>query len=277
MCHAMGAHVSIAAVVGRDQPGDKICALLRGVIGLDSAWVRLDSSRPTTTKTRLVGIASGRHRQQVARIDNESVAPFVGNGTAGISGQYDAVIVSDYAKGFCTPETLSGLQRFGPVIVDPPKTDGWRKKYVGVGGCFVPNRSEAGGPQSIEQARAVASEIRETLTAEAVVIKLDIDGCVLATRDCATPMPTVARHVVDVCGAGDQFVATLGVARARGMSWSDACRLANKAAGLQCGRFGCEPIPGDEIWESFSPTDASTGYTRDTSPCSEKPALRAIR
>lgn len=277
MCHALGAHVSIAGVVGCDQPGEKVCDLLRGVIGLDSAWVSLDSSRPTTTKTRIIGIASGRHRQQVARIDNESVAPFIGSGTAGVSGLYDCVIVSDYAKGFCTPETLSGLQRFGPVIVDPPNTTDWRRKYVGVGACFVPNRSEAGNTQSTEQARAVAAEIRETLTAEAVVVKLDADGCVLATKESAVAMPTVSRQVIDVCGAGDQFVSVLAFARANGLTWVDACQFANVAAGLQCARFGCDPVYWDELWESCSQMDALTDSMRGTSPSSGKPVLRAIR
>lgn len=271
MCRALGADVTIASVLGDDEPGERVAAMLHGH-GIESL-ARHDYRRVTTTKTRIVGIAQGRHFQQLQRIDHETPVPFDGD-LPGISGRYDCVIVSDYDKGFCIPQTILGLQRFGPVIVDPPKKGNWRKKYVGMAGCFVPNRAESGGPQTIEDARRFAAEMQETLTAQAVVVKLDADGCVLATRESSLAMPTVAREVIDVCGAGDQFVATLGVSRARGMSWDESCQLANKAAGLQCGRFGCDPIPGDDIWEPSGQTAVSTDSITGISHSSRKPVLK---
>lgn len=283
MCRALGAEVWINSAITQDSSGSQVLRLLdeSGINSNDLLQFELD--RPTTTKTRLIGIASGKHRQQLQRIDREkthAINPdhfrlknldrIVRDG-----GRFDCVVVSDYDKGFCTPETISGLQRFGPVIVDPPKSGNWRAKYVGMAGCFVPNRAEAGNPQTIDEARCVASEMQETLTAQAVIVKLDADGCVLATKEGQQSIPTQVQEIIDVCGAGDQFIATLAVARAEGRSWLEACEMANHAAGLQCQRFGCDPIERSAL-ESSSQTDVSTRSISATSPCSAKPGHKAI-
>jgi rfaE bifunctional protein kinase chain/domain len=253
MAAALGAEVALAAVVGDDAAGDRVFTLLEGA-GVDARLVSATAGRPTTTKERIVAVASGRQRQQVVRIDRESADPLpdelaarLGRDVRRLAGEcdWDVVLVSDYAKGVCTPSLMAAVAGLGlPLLVDPPRQGSWGQ-YRGAA-CLVPNRVEAGLVEA-DEAWTAAPLLRRQYQLEAAVIKVDEAGAVLADAEGVRRFPARAGSICDVTGAGDQFLAVLGCVRARGGSWGEAVEWANRAAGLQCGRQGCVPITQAEL------------------------------
>lgn len=253
MCAALGARVILIGVLGQDSSGIAV----RTIVGSASVHLQaaIDPFRPTTTKERICGVSGGRHRQQLGRLDAECTDCISGDTetlicdtiTDQLAALPDVIIVSDYGKGVCTEEVISRVRTSGlPVIVDPPKNSNWISDYFGVT-CVVPNRYESDG--------CTASQLRPHVYADAVIVKLDEDGCDVAVRDPASnadisitaKIPSRARAVHDVTSAGDQFIATLACARAAGMDWIAAAELANQAAGLQVERHGCQPVTAQEL------------------------------
>lgn len=239
MCAALGANVCLISVTGPDADSNRLNYLLEQANA--GPYLIGEPGRVTTVKERICGVASGRHRQQLARIDSETTHPICADLSARIAGMIcdmtghvDLIIVADYDKGIMTPQVAQACIAAGPCIVDPPRNNGWHK-YRGAA-CLVPNRQEANGSTPLD----LVTEYQ----LQAAVVKLDQDGCRL--QDDQLPMVRAihanARAVHDVTGAGDQFIATLGCARAVGAGWFDAAQLANKAAGLQVERHGCIPI-----------------------------------
>jgi rfaE bifunctional protein kinase chain/domain len=246
MCAALGAQTDVLGVIGADQPGERVCEILAD-LGV-TCRVVVDPSRPTTVKERICGVASGRHRQQLVRMDTESTSPLDTDLSARLAGTisdaalsvaFDVIIIADYAKGVCTDRIVQACRDTGiPVFVDPPQGVDW-PKYYGVE-CVVPNREEAVGKS--------ARDLCRQLQSQAAVVKLDHDGCELACRRWrGETFPARTRAVHDVTGAGDQFMATLACARAVGLDWPIATELANAAAGLQVERHGCVPVRLHEI------------------------------
>jgi D-beta-D-heptose 7-phosphate kinase/D-beta-D-heptose 1-phosphate adenosyltransferase len=248
MCAALGAHVTLCGLIGEDPAGEKVLELLaRSDV---SEQLVCSKARPTTAKERLCGVASGRHRQQLLRTDIEDVTPLQLDLQAELIERIqdslrrvpDIILVSDYAKGVCSPKSIEVLQsEMDRVIVDPPKdffvAGDDRYCYAS---CLVPNRHEAGGHS--------ATTLAARFHTDAAIVKLDEEGCDLAFSDWRgggtqeLHITSRARSVYDVTGAGDQFLAVLGCARATGAGWEDATELANFAAGLQVERHGCVPV-----------------------------------
>jgi D-beta-D-heptose 7-phosphate kinase/D-beta-D-heptose 1-phosphate adenosyltransferase len=263
MCSALGASVGLIGVTGKDTEGELLDKLLTAA-DVTSLLV-IDPDRPTTVKERICGVASGRHRQQLARLDRESTKPIpesladclvaMVNGKNDDPINWDAIIVSDYAKGVCTDAVVQACRDSGvPVYVDPLRPSGgnrdW-KKYAGAT-CIVPNRQEAGC--------WYARGLWDQLQLDAAIIKQDSDGCILSTRneDRYHTIRAKLRQVHDVTGAGDQFIATLAVCRSAGLDWLDAATVANSAAGLQVERHGCEPVQWDQIQHDLQHSEPCT-------------------
>ena len=171
----------------------------------------------------------------------------------------DVVCIEDYNKGVCTPRVcqavIAAAKKAGtPVFVDPAKIADY-SKYRGAS-AITPNRQEAelaagmktDGDASITHNSKVAKTLLDQLDLEAAVLTLDRHGALLLTRD-ASPLsiPTQAREVYDVTGAGDMFLAGLAAARANAIDWHDAVRFANAAAGLEVEVFGVQPIPLERV------------------------------
>ncbi len=247
MCAALGASTTLIGVTGNDRDGQRLVSLL-DVLGV-AYYPVADDSRPTTVKERICGVASGRHRQQLARIDCESTAPLCDDLSRSLVEMidridavdcYDVILIADYAKGVMTHDIVRACIRTGiPCIVDPPADRNWNK-FSGAS-CIVPNRQEAGC--------WYARGLWDQLNLDAAIVKQDRDGCILNTReeDHYHIIPAQARAIHDVTGAGDQFISVLGCARGAGASWFDAARLANTAAGLQVERHGCVPVSIDQL------------------------------
>lgn len=262
---------------------DDAARLLRDSLtasGVRCGALIVDGSRPTTVKQNLIGMAQGRHPQKMFRVDFESREPLSRATEDALLEAFgrelaaaDVVCIEDYAKGVCTPRVCQGVieaaRRAGkPVFVDPAKLDDY-SKYAGAT-AITPNRTEAefaagmvprGDPEPGHN-EAVARTLRDRHGFQAVILTLDKQGALLlggedlaggdggrsgGGLDQAVTIPTVAREVYDVTGAGDMFLAGLAAARANGMSWLDAVHFANAGAGLEVEVFGVQPIPLERI------------------------------
>lgn len=248
---ALGARVEVLGLVGDDHPG----SLLRqemARLGVDAAGLFAEPQRRTSRKTRVMG-----NSQQMVRIDRESRSP-AGPEFIKAAGEFlqermshlAAIVVSDYAKGALTPQLLQDLISRGraqglPVVVDPKGPD-----YSGYAGATVvtPNRKEAELAAGQSLARwddlvNAGTRLRRLLSLDHLLITLGADGMLLFPRQGPEiHLPTQAREVFDVSGAGDTVAAVMALGLA---SWQDprlAAALANLAAGVVVGKVGTAPI-----------------------------------
>lgn len=258
---ALHASVEGFGVTGADDYcGRLLESLVRERVG--ASGLIADPSRPTTVKQNLIGLAQARHPQKMFRVDYESREPLSGKVVDHLLDAFtkalpkaDVVCLEDYDKGVCTEEVcrevIARSRKAGkPVLVDPARIESYRK-YRGAT-VITPNRTEAetatgdktdASADPTHNARLAAQLLGE-LELEAVVLTLDKHGALLLERG-GEPLaiPTLARQVYDVTGAGDMFLAGLAAARANKADWPDAVRFANAAAGLEVEVFGVQPIP----------------------------------
>ncbi len=253
---AMEAEVAIVGVFGDDGLGRHGRSLFEG-IGVEVGGCVVDPDRPTTVKTRLV---SGV--QQMLRVDWERAHPCSGAvesslvaGALERVGQSDAVILSDYGKGVLTPTVLRAVidacKAAGvPVLVDPKGSD--YARYAGAT-LLTPNRKEAEQAlgrrfASLDDVPQGALELKQVAQLEKSVITLGADGIYFADSDGSTGrVPTQARAVFDVTGAGDTVISHLALALAAGWSLAEAVLLANNAAGIVVGRRGAASVTRSEV------------------------------
>ena len=255
---AMGGRAILVGCVGIDAAADQ----LRGVLeaeGVSAEHLIATAAIPTSAKTRLLAT-----HQQIARFDEEQTLTdaaasqqLIAHAQAAVAGA-DLVILSDYAKGVCDQALCRAViaaarKRNVPVIVDPKGAD--FSKYSGAS-ILTPNRSEAAIVTGIaihgpDDAIHAAEAIRARFAIDAVVVTLGEQGMVLVSAAGASVIPTQAKRVFDVTGAGDTVVAALAVATCLGSSRADACYLANAAAGLKVAQIGTVRISWSEILESI--------------------------
>lgn len=261
---AMRAKVHAVGVVGRDAHADTLRAALRED-GIHVAGLVADADRPTTVKHNFIGLAQHRHPQKMFRVDDESRAPIPPAVEAKIIARVekviakaDALCLEDYNKGVLTAGLCAKLIRLAkkhgvPVLVDPAAIADY-SKYRGAT-CITPNRTEAelatgaridsGDPAVLGR---LAKRLRSELELDTVLLTLDRHGVLLLEPGRPpTLVPTRAREVYDVTGAGDMVLAALSAARGNGADWRTAVELANVAAGLEVERFGVVPIGLDEL------------------------------
>lgn len=252
---ALGAGTSLVGVVGDDASGERVRALL-GDAGVNDDCL-VDRSRPTTTKTRVV--AAG---QQIARLDHEAThcldAHLCGELSERAASRVlecDAVIISDYRKGSVMPAVATAVLRAAasrgiPVVVDTKATD-WAV-FAGAT-VFTPNHHEAAAASGVvidgDQAcdRAGQEMIRRS-PGSAVLITRGPNGMSLYEPDGSSiHLPSLAREVFDVTGAGDAVVSTLAVWLAAGSDLVVACRAANAAAGIVVAKRGTATVSAEEL------------------------------
>ncbi|HYH85193.1 MAG TPA: D-glycero-beta-D-manno-heptose-7-phosphate kinase [Pyrinomonadaceae bacterium] len=259
---ALGARASVVGVVGSDRAGERVRAELRdvGALSVDESLI-VDVSRPTTLKTRIIA-----HSQPVVRADRERRTPVDGlveervvETLRKLLRGADALVVSDYDKGAVTPgalgEILSAAEVAGvPVLVDPKirNFNSYRPATL-----VTPNHQEAMRLTNTEDdddagmARA-ARAILENLGCRSVLITRGERGMMLL-EEAGEPVfvPTAAREVYDVTGAGDTVIATLAASLAASASLVEAAMLANHAAGIVVGKLGTATATVDELLASF--------------------------
>jgi D-beta-D-heptose 7-phosphate kinase/D-beta-D-heptose 1-phosphate adenosyltransferase len=250
---ALGASVSVLGVIGEDEAGSRLVEYFRGR-GVNVSGVCVDVERQTTQKCRVIA-----ERQQVVRFDRETSGPLSYATESRLLASLDeelakadAVILSDYGKGVINPRVLaraiaSARRRGLPITVDP-KPEHFRL-YKGVT-CVTPNTSEAwacmrrdakAGSDAID---TLGKDILKVLRSRSVLITRGPDGMSLfehqesRRRPRITHIPTQAREVFDVSGAGDTVISTLTLALAAGAPLRRAAALANHAAGIVVAKLG---------------------------------------
>jgi len=247
---ALGAKVDLLAVVGDDDGGRALEALLAAE-GIASSLQR-DASVTTTVKLRVIG-----RQQQLLRIDFETV-PGPQALQAKLAefdrrlGDCDVVILSDYGKGgLAHVSQMIGMARAAgkPVLVDPKGDD--YARYRGAT-LLTPNRSEfrevAGRWGSEAELEAKAQALRQELDLEALLVTRSEEGMTLFRTSGAFHVPTVAQEVFDVSGAGDTVIATLGVMLAAGLDLEASVRWANRAGGIVVGKLGTAVVHPAELF-----------------------------
>ena len=259
----LGTRVSVCSVVGDDGNG---WALLTecGRHGIAVDAIFRDPTRCTSRKTRVVA-----SHQQIVRIDRESREPLACETEAQVcdwimarAGGFDVILVSDYLKGVLTPRVLKTLITAAhgagiPVLVDPKGTD--FSRYRGAT-LLTPNRKEAEAASGIAIADAATLEqaaavVMEQADLDYLLITRSEEGMSLFARSADTVhIPTVAREVFDVSGAGDTVLASLAVGMAAGLGIAEAACLANVAAGIAVGKLGTSTVTPEEIIAAVSQT-----------------------
>lgn len=254
--------VTMAGVTGTDMDG----AVVRDALvekGIDCTAIVADASRPTTVKQRFMGRAQQRHPHQILRVDREVNTPLdqitmdtLLNIILPMIPEHQAILVSDYAKGVCTPQILATVleeaKRVGvPVIVDP--CPGREYQIYSGATAITPNRLETSRAvgfevKSKDDAFRAGKKLCHDLNLEYVFVTLDSDGIALIQSDGTTELlPTRKREVYDITGAGDMVLATIGVGSAAGIAPADLARLANVAGGLEVEQIGVVTISREEM------------------------------
>jgi rfaE bifunctional protein kinase chain/domain len=251
---AIGAQARLVSPLGDDPRGDT----LRGELAqsqLSDAWLVTVPERPTTSKTRVV--ARG---QQIVRIDEEVDDPVPDPAAEQLLGALeraladaDALLIEDYNKGALTAavieRTMTAARHRGvPIVVDPKFRHFFAYRGATV---FKPNRRE------LEQAMGAALDLAhpdalpatlDRVGVDNLLLTLGADGMVLVTKDRQlTQIPTMAREVYDVSGAGDTVTAWVGTALAAGASAREAAHLATYAAGIEVAKAGVTTVSPAEV------------------------------
>ena len=256
----LGNEVIVAGVIGDDQEGHQLTRAMTSS-GIETQ-VLVDQSRPTTLKERFVVRRVGQteplmriDRESVARIPQEIEARMRESLTAAIPG-IDGIVLSDYAKGVCTPKLVQDVIEMAqqaqiPVVVDPARRTSL-SRFAGAD-VITPNRHEAEaatgiGIETPEDAALAGLRLCASAGVRACIVTLDADGAMVATKNGETRhFPTGLRQVVDATGAGDAFAATLLQAIVCGRTLDESIPLANYVAGHQTEQFGTAPLAREDL------------------------------
>jgi D-beta-D-heptose 7-phosphate kinase/D-beta-D-heptose 1-phosphate adenosyltransferase len=257
---ALGGKADLCGIIGSDEGGRRLLQQL-GTRRGGRGGVIIDADRPTTRKTRVIA-----HNQQMVRFDVERrtemkvglqrrIVRYVESRLREVS----CVVVSDYAKGVVTAPLMTELVRLTtirriPLVVDP-KVEHF-SYYKGVT-LVTPNHLEAThaagvhGDDDLSISQA-GETIRQRLGCQSVLVTRGERGMSLFETDGTSfHIPTVARQVYDVTGAGDTVIATLALALATGASMRDGAVLANHAAGIVVGMVGTATVSGTQLTEAI--------------------------
>ncbi len=267
------------SVVGDDSDGHVILEMVNK-LGMPCDLIPCVAGRLTTLKERFLGRTQSRHPQQMIRVDQECIEPIdqetesiLLEGARRELAHVDLVLISDYAKGVCTPDLLSGLiseaRRAGvKVVIDPGRQADYRF-YAGAT-CVTPNRAEAGMAlgctiRTCQEGLTAARGLVEAWGFEAAAVTLDRDGIAWADASGqARVFPVRARQVYDITGAGDAVLAAMGLAMALGADWPAVIQLANLAGGLEVERLGVAPISRRDLLAELD-TDGQSGSSKTIS------------
>ena len=255
---SLGGQALLCGVIGNDAMGRELVHMLEKMNSPSHGLV-VEDRRPTTIKTRVVA-----HSQQVVRVDREESEPVTEASIERIittvkeqNGSIDAIVVSDYGKGVVTRSLMDGLRSLGQdgqsiLAVDPTVRNLALYKDVTL---ITPNNYEAQRMSGIQieddqSIRRAGAHLLEELGCQTVLITQGDKGMTLIEGNGeTTQIPTVARKVFDVSGAGDTVIATFTLALAAGLTPSEAALLSNLAAGIVVGEVGTAAVAASRLKE----------------------------
>ncbi len=260
---ALGAGCDLVAVIGEDMPGQTLREHLTEA-GMQARSL-VTVSRPTTTKTRVMA-----RSQQLVRFDEEDDADLSVTDVARVLAAIEqalpdatALVFEDYNKGVLVPAVIEGAIEMArtrqlPIVVDPKFRNFFAYRGATV---FKPNRRELesalGAAVDLDSPAALPETFRR-LGVEHLLLTLGERGMALVSADGAVHrVPTTAREVYDVVGAGDTVTAYLATMLAAGATALEAAVIANYAAGVEVGKLGAATVTADEVLEAFELHQAS--------------------
>ncbi len=260
---SLGGKVVLSGMIGGDERGRRILSLLEER-GVETGGVLVDPRRPTTVKTRIIA-----HSQQVVRFDRENPAP-LSQGYADTMASYvcemipatDTVVIADYGKGVVTAELVRVVTEIAKkenklVALDPKISRFHLYRDVTV---VTPNSQEASLASGIEvvdenSLKEAGKKLLDQFNCEAVLVTRGEDGMALFQREKeAILVPTTAREVFDVTGAGDTVIGVMGLTLAVGASFSEAALISNFAAGIVVGKIGTAVLTLEELRTAIKET-----------------------
>jgi len=253
---ALGGNARLVGAVGKDAAGRQLVKILKAH-GVDTSGIALVPGRPTTEKVRIIA-----HTQQVVRVDRETKEPLPPSASREILKRArramagsQAVILEDYNKGVLSPPVIHGAlatsKRLGILSTVDPK---FQNFFHYRGATLVkPNWKEALealGLEAVgrEHTDFVGRRLVKRLACRAALVTRGEKGMTLFEKGkVERTIPTMAREVYDVSGAGDTVIATLTLALASGAGFLEACALANYAAGIEVGKLGVATVSDKEL------------------------------
>ncbi len=261
---AMGGRASVVGIIGKDVTGEVLMNMLgKQGVNCDGIFV---SNRPTTVKTRVIA-----HNQQVVRFDREDSQYVGGKVLTGIvkhlqsvCGAHDGIIISDYKKGMISAELIRSILKAaragrrgkgsGMFVAVDPKV-GHFHFYRGVS-MITPNLLEASYGSKVEirddkTLLRAGKALMKDLRCQAVLITRGEQGMSLFGKEKISHIPTVARQVYDVTGAGDTVISAFTLAYVSGADMEKAAVIANHAAGVVVAEVGTAVATPEQIMESF--------------------------
>ena len=266
---ALGTEPLLVGTLQKDGAGDRVLGLLSG-LGISISGLVLDASRPTTIKTRIIG-----QQQQMLRIDREELGPPDAAVLLGLKDRLEralnaasALIVSDYAKGTINEPVMEAVRslceaRGLPWIVDPKPA---HKAFYHGATFMTPNTKETSELTS----RPARSDMEVTVAGRELMAELGLRGLLVtrsergmalfapsAEHSAPWMIPTEAREVFDVSGAGDTVIAAFSGAIAAGADWREAAMIANAAAGGGGAKVGTATATPGEILAHYYEQEAN--------------------
>ncbi len=254
----LGGKCYLTGVAGRDEDGTKLLKLLKEK-KVDTGGIIIDKTRATTIKTRIVA-----GNQQVVRFDresrdliSESVLKKVVNYVTSMIVKVDVVVISDYDKGLISAPMLEEIikiaRKYGKKVAVDPKVTHF--DYYDGASIITPNNKEASEASGIritdsKTLNKAADNLVGRTAAEALLITRGEHGMSLFEGREETHIPTVAKEVYDVSGAGDTVIGVLALALGSGASYKEASVLANFAAGVVVGKLGTATLNKAELIEA---------------------------
>ena len=262
---SLGCKPYIFGVLGDDKEGE-LFLNESTIYGIDTGGIFIDNKRPTTVKTRIIG-----NNQQIARLDKENKISLTSEGEEYIINKIqeyddlDAIIFEDYNKGAVTERLIKevikvSLERNTPVFVDPKEKNFYSYQNVTV---FKPNRREAAiafGEElkDLSSVREAGKYLLKKMNCDNLLLTVGSEGMLLFEKNGdVSSVPTRARHVADVSGAGDTAIGTLAVSYAAGADIRDSAAMANFAAGVVCESPGIVPIEKEPLLEMIKRNNVS--------------------
>jgi D-beta-D-heptose 7-phosphate kinase/D-beta-D-heptose 1-phosphate adenosyltransferase len=253
---SLGCKVYLVGAVGRDEKGKRLKRLLKKR-GINYNGVLEDSDRPTTNKIRVIA-----HSQQILRIDKEDrrtpnnhIKDKLIHYIEKVITEVDGVICSDYGKGVLSGEVIScvakSAKKNGKIVIADPKGNDY-SKYKGIN-IITPNKKEASEASGIninneDSVKKAARRLFNIFKGDAVLITRGAEGMSLFQGNGkVTNIPTEAREVYDVTGAGDTVISVFGMVAFAGHDMADAARLSNIAAGIEVGKVGTSVVTKEEM------------------------------
>lgn len=254
----LGVKTYCYGVIGDDLEGDRLKKALK-LIGVDTEGLIRSEDRPTIVKRRILG-----GNQQLLRIDWEDPTNINGVLEETILDSLkenieniDAIILSDYDKGVLTErvakEAIKLARKYGKIVTVDPKPSNIMN-YIKAS-SMTPNKKEALECAKLPKGTdidTVGTTIREKLQLDNLLLTRSEEGVSLYSEEGVANIPTFAKEVYDVTGAGDTVISVYTLAKAAGATWEEAARIANTAAGVVVGKIGTSTATKEEILDFYN-------------------------